>query len=108
MIQDPPEEMHTPVLPPFISFSHSVFIHLSHPLPNLVQSPSHDSPIPCLAASPAVMIRSQRAPKPTLISSEHTQPGPRGLSQSHPKSQPKPWLECTPMALGMWTPSEIM
>src|SRR5882724_4078539 len=43
-----------------------------------------------------------------LIGSDHTQPGPMGLSQSHPKSQPEPWLECTPMASGMWTPSEVM
>src|SRR5882724_9818757 len=30
-----------------------------------------------------------------------------GLSQSHPKSWPKPWSECTPTALGMWIPPEI-
>src|SRR5882724_12247697 len=41
-----------------------------------------------------------RDPQPTLIGPDHTQPGPRGLSQSHPKSQPKPWSECTPKALG--------
>jgi len=27
-------------------------------------------------------------------------PGPMGLSQSHPKSWPEPWSECTPTALG--------
>src|SRR5882724_7199958 len=48
-----------------------------------------------------------RAPQAMLISSNHTQPGPMGLSQMHPKSQPKPWSECTPMALGMWMPSKI-
>src|SRR5882724_3924119 len=48
-----------------------------------------------------------RAPQPTLIGSDHTRPGPRGLSQSHLKSQPKPWLEHTPTALGMWIPPEI-
>src|SRR5882724_5101326 len=37
-------------------------------------------------------------------SSDHTRPGPMGLSQSHPRSQPKPWSECTSMALGMWMP----
>jgi len=31
---------------------------------------------------------------------DHTQPRSQGLSQLHPKSQPKPWSECTPMALG--------
>src|SRR5882724_7169494 len=35
-------------------------------------------------------------------SSDHTRPGPMGLSQSHPRSQPKPWSERTSMALGMW------
>src|SRR5882724_11193818 len=49
-----------------------------------------------------------RDPQPTLISPDHTRPGPRGLYQSHPKSQPKPWSECTPTALGMWIPPEIM
>src|SRR5882724_9661012 len=48
-----------------------------------------------------------RAPQPTLISPDHTRPGPRGLSQSHPKSQPKPWSECTFSALGIWMPLKI-
>src|SRR5882724_11771367 len=48
-----------------------------------------------------------RAPQPTLIGPNHTRPGPRGLSQSHPKSQPKPWLECTSLALGIWMHLEI-
>jgi len=42
-----------------------------------------------------------------LIGPNHTQPGPMSLSPSHPKSQPEPWSECNPMALGMWMPSKV-
>src|SRR5882724_3805133 len=49
-----------------------------------------------------------RVPQATLIGSYHTRPGPMGLSESHLKSQPKPWSECTSMALGMLMPFEIM
>ena len=35
-----------------------------------------------------------------LIGSNHTRPGPMGLSQLHLKPQPEPWSECTPIVLG--------
>ena len=48
-----------------------------------------------------------RDPQPTLIGPNHTRPGPRGLYQSHLKSQPKPWSERTSLALGIWMPLKI-
>src|SRR5882724_11127710 len=62
----------------------------------------------CPSKSRGDYIPSSSPRTPTWIGSDHTQPGPRGLSQSHPKSQPKPWSERTPTALGIWIPPEIM
>src|SRR5882724_10927460 len=76
------------------SLSRSVPRAKSHSHPHLVSSGFTPSSPP-------------RAPQPTLISPDNTRPGPRGLSQLHLKSQPKPWSECTASALGIWMPLEI-
>ena len=62
---------------------------------------------PHLISSGFTPLSPPRDPQAMLISSDHTQPGPVGLSQSHPKSWPEPWSECTPTAFGMWMPSKI-
>src|SRR5882724_11628715 len=68
-------------------------------------SPSDALPLLSFRFTPSFSLRT---PQTILISSIHTQPGPLGLIPSHLMLQPEPWSEDTPMALGMWRPSEVM
>src|SRR5882724_682217 len=89
-----------------ISLSHLLTTQHSLLSRSVPRAKSHSHPH--LVSSGFTPLSPPRAPQPTLISPDHTRPGPRGLSQPHLKSQPKPWSERTPTALGTWIPPEIM
>src|SRR5882724_3697288 len=51
---------------------------------------------------------SLRTPQVVWIGSNHSQPDLLGLILSHLMLWPEIWLEDTPMASGVWSPSEAM